>query len=115
MSDISVSEWKPLRKGSLLGFVTVTMPSGLIFHEAPVSSSHGKFWASPPSKPMIDRNGCVIVDDRGKRKYSPIVSFADPTIRERWSAAVVAAVRAAFPEVLAEPPSAPGLDDDPGW
>ena len=49
---------------------------------------------------MIDRNGCVIVDDRGKRKYSPIVSFADPTIRERWSAAVVAAVRATFPEIF---------------
>ena len=51
---------------------------------------------------MIDRNGFVIVDDRGKRKYSPIVSFADPTIRERWSRGVVSALRAAYPEAFSD-------------
>ncbi|MDA8249487.1 MAG: hypothetical protein M0Z28_09920 [Rhodospirillales bacterium] len=102
MAEIVVSEWKPLRKGSLLGFVTVTMRSGLIFREVSVLASHDKVWASPASKPMIDRNGCVMKNAAGKIRYSPIVSFVDATIRERWSAAVVAAVRAAYPEAFSD-------------
>jgi hypothetical protein len=100
--EIVVSDWKPLRRGTLRGFVTATLPSGLIMHEISVFVSNGRAWAMPPSKPMIDRNGCVMLDDAGKKRYSPLFEFASPEIRHRWSEAVVAALLAAHPEALDE-------------
>ena len=98
--QIVVSDWKPLRKGSLRGFVTVSMPSGMTVHEVSIMQSNGRAWASPPSKPMIDRNGCVMLDDAGKRRYAQIIEFASAEIRHRWSEAVIAALLAAYPEAL---------------
>ena len=114
--------WKPLRKGSLVGFVSITMPSGITIHEVSVLETNGKFWASPPSKPMIDRNGVVMTGDDGKRRYTPIIEFVDRDTRSRWSNAVIEALRTAEPEALlaqpapAEPPRAAttwgALDDE---
>ena len=57
MSDHSfvATNWKPLRKGALLGFVDVSMPSGITFREVSVLETNGRYWASAPSKPMLDR------------------------------------------------------------
>ena len=57
-------------------------------------------WASPPSKPMVDRNGVVLKDEAGKVKYSPIVELTSKEIRNRWSSAVIDAMRAAHPEAF---------------
>ena len=100
------TNWKPLRKGSLIGFVSITMPSGITIHEVSILETNGRFWASPPSKPMIDRNGVVMIDDAGKRRYSALIEFADRDTRSRWSDSVVEALRAAFPEALAAQPAA---------
>ena len=101
------TNWRPLRKGSLIGFVSVSMPSGIIIHEVSILETNGRFWASPPSKPMIDRNGAVMTGDDGKRRYSALIEFADRDTRARWSAAVIAALRAAEPEALAVQPAEP--------
>ena len=116
MSDSFIAtNWRPLRKGSLLGFVTVTMPSGIIIHEVSILETNGRFWASPPSKPMIDRNGVVMIDDAGKRRYSALIEFADRDTRSRWSAAVVAAVRTAEPEALLAQPAPAEPPPDAAW
>ncbi len=103
MSDNSfvATNWKPLRKGALIGFVDVSMPSGIAFREVSILETNGRFWASPPSKPMLDRDGRAMTGDDGKRRYSPIVEFASKEIRSRWSDGVIAALRAAEPEALA--------------
>ncbi len=56
--------------------------------------------ASPPSKPMVGRDGVALTDANGKVKYSPLVEFTSKEIRERFSSAVVEALRAAHPEAL---------------
>ena len=116
-NSFTATNWKPLRKGALVGFVSVSMPSGLVIHEISVLETNGRFWASPPSKPMIDRHGVAMIDDNGKRRFAPIIEFADRDTRARWSDAVIAALRTAEPEALAvapPPPAAPtweGVDD----
>ena len=49
---------------------------------------------------MVDRNGVVLKDEAGKVKYSPIVELTSKEIRNRWSSAVIDAMRAAHPEVF---------------
>jgi hypothetical protein len=51
---------------------------------------------------MIDRDGRVMFDDAGKRRYSAIIEFTSKEIRDRFSTAVVAALRAAYPGALAD-------------
>ena len=97
---MKIREWKPLRKGSLLGFARVETPSGMVLHDVTILSGERGRWASPPSKQMIGRDGTVLKDDVGKVRYSPVVEFASREARERFSAAVVAAMEAAHPEAF---------------
>ena len=101
MSPIHIRDWRPLRKGSLVGFVKVELPSGMILNDVTVLSGDRGAWASPPSKPMIDRDGIAMKDANGKLKYSPVIEFASKEVRERFSNAVVEALRAKHPEALA--------------
>jgi hypothetical protein len=96
-----ILDWRPMRKNSLLGFAKVEMPSGLVISDVTILTSDRGFWASPPSKPMIDREGVAMRDDKGKLRYSPIIEFASREIRDRWSAAVIEALDQSHPEALA--------------
>lgn len=102
MDTVTISDWKPLCKGALCSFVTATLPSGMILHEVSVLITNGKTWASPPSKPMLDRDGRVMTDDAGKRRYSPIIEFATKEIRDRFLDAIIAALVAAHPGALSD-------------
>jgi hypothetical protein len=93
--------FKPLSKGALRGFATVRLPIGLTIADIPVCTSHGRTWASLPSKPILDRDGRHVEQD-GKRKYAPILTWADRDTADRWSAAVVELVRQHHPDALDE-------------
>jgi hypothetical protein len=85
--------WRPVRKNSLLGFATVRIVElDLAIIDVPVNTSHGKVWASPPSKPGI-KDGEVILGDNGRPQYFPIIEFGRKATRDAFSAAVVAAVQ----------------------
>ena len=57
--------------------------------------------ASPPSKPMIDKAGALMRDQNRKLKYVPIIEFTSKKVRDKFSKAVVDAVRAQHPEAFA--------------
>jgi hypothetical protein len=96
---MTLESFKPLRKGALLGFATVRLPNGLIVSDCAVCTSHGKVWASLPSKPIIGRDG-QHVEEGGKKKYAPILTWADRPTADKWSAAVVDLVREHHPDAL---------------
>lgn len=98
-----ILEWRPLRKNSLLGFAKVEFRSGLIFSDITVLTGERGAWASPAAKPLIDRAGAVMKDSTtGKVRYAPIIEFTSKEIRDRWSAAVIDALRATHPEAFEE-------------
>ena len=100
MSGIQIRDFRPMRKGSLLGFAKVELPSGMILSDVTILSGERGPWASPPSKPMIGRDGTAMTDANGKVKYSPIVEFTSKEVRQRFSDGVVEGLRAAHPEVF---------------
>jgi DNA-binding cell septation regulator SpoVG len=91
-----------MRKGNLLGFAKVELPSGMVLHDVTILAGEKGPWASPPSKPMIDRDGAAMKDARtGKIRYSPLIEFTSKEVRDRFSAGVIEGLRAAHPEAFA--------------
>jgi hypothetical protein len=85
-----------------LGFAKVELPSGLVINDCPILTGERGPWASPPSKPLIDRDGKVMRDASGKPRYGQIIEFASRETRDRWSDGVIEALRASRPEVFGE-------------
>jgi hypothetical protein len=100
-SALTVSDFKPIASGAMVGFVDTHQPSGTTFHRCGIFQKDGRVWATPPSKQVIGRDGTVQRTADGKTRYEPTVSFVDRATQERWSAAVIAALRLAHPDVLA--------------
>ena len=101
MSAVIVKSFSAIRKNTLRGFATVQLPSGMIVADVGIHTDSGRAWASPPSKPMLSRDGAVMRDDAGKVRYSPIITFASKELRNRFSAAIVDAMETAYPGELA--------------
>jgi len=100
MNALKVTDWKPLNRGALLGFCTVTMPDGMVLREVAIMQTNTSIWASPPARPMVDKDGYVMTDDAGKRRYTAVVEFVSKEVRDRWSMAVIDALRATHPEAF---------------
>ena len=99
MSGIRIIDWRQVPRNSLIGFCKVALPSGMTIADIAIHRSEQGLWASPPSKPMVGRDGVAMKDDNGKVKYSPLIEFTDKQTRDRFSTAVVAALIAEYPEV----------------
>jgi hypothetical protein len=99
-NDIVILDWKPLSKGQLRGFAKVQLPSGMVLIDCPIGVSDRGAWASPPARPQIDRAGNPIKDPTGKIKYSPIIEFTSREVRDRWSGAVIEALRTSHPQAF---------------
>ena len=100
MTAVKILDWRPLPKNSLLGFAKIEFPSGMVIADVTVLTSERGPWALPLSRPMLNRDGVVIKDEAGKIRYSPFIEFTSKEIRNRWSDAVIQAMRAAHPEVF---------------
>ena len=96
---IVISDWKSRQSGTLRGFFTTTLPSGLVLHELMLHERDDKWWISFPSKPMMGTDGIALRDERSKVRYgAPLVEFASPQARNRFSDQVLEALRQAPPQ-----------------
>jgi len=94
---LKLLSWKPIRKGSLIGFASVRLGKSLEIDGIPVCATNGKAWASLPAAPMLDSNRTQKISDRGKPLYVPQLRWSDTASRDRFSAGVVALVEAEHP------------------
>jgi hypothetical protein len=76
-----ISNPKPMRKGTLIGFVDLEMPSGLIVRGLMLFEKNNKKWCSFPSKEFTKQDGT--------KGYSPLLEFSSRDISDRFQAAVV--------------------------
>jgi hypothetical protein len=103
---VTISDWKPLLRNTLRGFLTAHLPSGMNLHDVSVHCRDGIWWASPASKPLRGADGTAMRDAQGKIRYQAIVSF-EKTARQRFNSAIIDALRLAHPEVFADADVAP--------
>src|SRR5262245_7472193 len=81
---ITVSNWKPLTSGSLRGFLTVTLPSGIIIHNCQLLEAGGKRWIGLPARRFRLADGSV--------KYQPLVEFTTKRALQNFREAVLHAL-----------------------
>jgi hypothetical protein len=108
LHTIALVAWpprRPLVKGAPRGFATVLLPNGLQIADVAIFETCGKAWASPPSKPVVGKDGQLKIGPNGRPDYTVIPQWKNRELVDGFSAAVVDAVRAAYPEALdgAEP------------
>ena len=100
---VKVESFRPLRKGSLLGFADLLIVEmGLRIREASIHQSYGRRWVGLPAKPQIDREGRLRHDDRGKTAYVNILQFTDKATSDGFSERAIAALLEAYPRAFDE-------------
>lgn len=95
--QVSLLSWKPMVRNTLRGFATVRLGKSLSVKDVGVHVSNGRKWAALPSKPIIDRDGNVQKDERGKIRYVPLLEWLDRATSDDFSDSVVAAVEREYP------------------
>jgi hypothetical protein len=96
-ASAKIRRWNPHRNpaGSLLGFLSVELPSGLIINDLKLMiGPAGTPWIALPAikRPQLDENG--------KQIWSPIVEIPDRGRRARFNELVLDAMRQQHPDVL---------------
>lgn len=99
-AGVIIEEFVAMERNTLRGFARVRTPSGIVFHDVSIHRKNESTWASPASKPQIDRNGQHMKGRDGKALWLPVVSFSDKETRDRFSEAVLTALQASHPQAL---------------
>ena len=81
---ITISDWKPLTNGSLRGFLTVTLPSGLIIHNCQLLETNGRRWIGLPARRFQCADGSI--------HYQPLVEFTTKRALQNFREAVLRAI-----------------------
>jgi hypothetical protein len=94
--QVSLTDWRPLRRNSLLGFASIRV-GALVIKDVTLHSSNGRRWAGLPAKPRMSQGGEIMKDERGKVLYTPVLEWSNRETADRFSNAVIAAVEREHP------------------
>ncbi len=78
---MNLTNAKVLRKGTLIGFFDLELPSGLKFNGCMLFEKNGKRWVGFPSKEWVKADGT--------KSYSPLIEFTSTDVRDRFQAQVL--------------------------
>jgi hypothetical protein len=89
---LTVTDFKPLHRNTLVGFATVHVKEMCItIRDVAIHQKGNSRWAQVPAKPQIDKAGHAITRD-GKIQYAAILEFDNRAVRDAFSSAVIAAL-----------------------
>jgi hypothetical protein len=98
-------DFRPMRKGKLVGFARVELPIGLRINDIPIILGKNGPFAGLPARPMLDHEGRPKIDIRGKPQYVAFLEWRDRDLSRRFSDVVVGLVLEAHPGALdGDPP-----------
>jgi DNA-binding cell septation regulator SpoVG len=94
--------WIPHRSGTLLGFCSVELASGLVINNILIMSGRNGAWCAMPAQNRVDGDRQPKLDATKKPIYSRIVEFVDRAATDRFNAVVLELVHEAHPGDLAD-------------
>jgi hypothetical protein len=100
---VDIDEFRPLNKNTLCGFADVILPvTRLLIRDIAVHRLGERCWINLPSRPMLNKDGSPMLNDRGKPLHFAFLRFTDEAAQLQFERAVIAALRAAYPHVMAD-------------
>jgi hypothetical protein len=84
LREMLVSDWKAHEKNTLRGFLSLTLPSGLVIHNCTFHRKNGARWIGLPARQYAK--------DDGTAGWQPIVGFLDEIVRAQFQADGLAAL-----------------------
>ena len=80
----SVTNWKAYEKNTLRGFLSVTLPCGLVLHSCTLHEKGGARWIGLPARQYTGADGNV--------SWSPMVGFTSKQARDTFQNAALVAI-----------------------
>jgi hypothetical protein len=82
--EFVATNWKPHVKNTLQGFLTLTLPSGLVIHNCTLHRKNGVRWLGLPAQRYSK--------DDGSTSYATLIEFTTEEARQRFQEAALEAV-----------------------
>lgn len=79
-----VANWKPVEKDTLLGFLSIILPSGLVINNCSLHRKGAERWIGLPAR-LYNRGD-------GTTAYAPVIDFIGSRHRRHFQAAALDAV-----------------------
>lgn len=95
-----IRKWPPFRSGQTRGFVAIELPSGTIFIGLRLMTGKSGPWVAMPAQRQLDREGNPRRDANGKAMSSQIIEFRNRATADKFTAAVLEALRREYPDAL---------------
>ena len=87
-------EWRPVNRNTLRGFAKIKVPAWhLVMDGVAVHERDGRSWAQLPARPQIDKETGQVIREGDKIAYAKVLEFTDKQVANRFSDAVVAAIK----------------------
>ena len=74
--SIEIAEWKPHTKNTLRGFLSVTLPSGMVIHNLTLHEKGDARWVGLPAREWTD--------NQGEKQYAKLIEFTTRAIADRF-------------------------------
>ena len=84
--ELLVTNWKAYQKNTLQGFLSLTLPSGLLLHNLTFHRKGGARWIGLPARQYAKEDGTTT--------YTPLIEFTTKEVRQRFQQAALAALDA---------------------
>ena len=97
---MQIMNFKAINKSNLVGFAEILMSSGIGFVDVMIMRKERRFYAMPPAKPLLVNGAQKIDPYTNKPIYAHIVKFSTKELKQKWSDAVIAALKMSYPEVF---------------
>jgi hypothetical protein len=81
---ITILSWRAHERNTLVGFVDVRLPSGIVIRDLTIHRKNERRWVGLPARPYET--------DSGSTSWSPVIEIPDRRTRERFEALVLTAL-----------------------
>lgn len=78
-----IKQWKPYAKNTLVGFLDIETPSGMLIHGCTLHQKNGSRWIGLPGKQYTKENK--------ETGWTPVIEFPSREVGDRFRDAVLAA------------------------
>jgi hypothetical protein len=86
------SAWRPVLSGTLQGFFTLRLGSGLVLNDCTLHQKGNRRWIELPAKPQLEDGRHRRDPETGRGLYVAVVEIPDREVRDKFNEQALAAV-----------------------